>query len=152
MSFFPRKILLATDGSEESGLAMEAAVDLANKTDSELHVVHVGLMSPWTMPDTLSDAQYGRLRQQAQEVLDREVKKIQDAGGTVAEAHLRMGRADVEIVKLGEELGTGLIVVGTRGRETIARILLGSDAESVVRHAACPVMVVRREEWTDRRP
>ncbi|MDP8940255.1 MAG: universal stress protein [Actinomycetota bacterium] len=146
MSFFPRRILLATDGSEDSGFAREAALDLANKTDSELHVVHVGLLSPWAIPDTLSDTQYERLRQQAQEVLDGEVKKVQEDGGTVADAHLRMGRADVEVVKLADELGMGLIVMGNRGRETIARILLGSDAESIVRHAPCPVMVVRREE------
>ena len=146
MSFFPRKILFATDGSEDSDLAMQAAVDLANKTDSELYVVHVGLLSPWAMPDAMSDAQYERLVQQAQKVLDQEVRKVQDAGGTIADAHLRMGRADVEVVRLSQELGAGMLVIGTRGRETIARILLGSDAESIVRHAHCPVMVVRHED------
>jgi universal stress protein A len=146
MSFFPRKVLLATDGSEDSALARDAAVDLADKTDSELHVVHVGLVSPWVVPDTLSDAQYERLRQEAQKILDEEVKKIQEAGGTVTDAHLRMGRADVEVVRLSQEIEAGLLVIGNRGRETIARILLGSDAESIVRHAHCPVMVVREEE------
>jgi universal stress protein A len=146
MSFFPRKILLATDGSKDSALAREAAVDLANKTDSDLHVVHVGLLSPWVMPDTLSDAQYERLRQEAQKILDEEAKKIQEAGGTVTDAHLRMGRADVEVVRLSQELQVGLLIIGNRGRETIARILLGSDAESIVRHAPCPVLVVREEE------
>jgi universal stress protein A len=146
MSFFPSKILLATDGSKDSALAREAAVDLANKTDSDLHVVHVGLLSPWVMPDTLSDAQYERLRQEAQKILDEEAKKIQEAGGTVTDAHLRMGRADVEVVRLSQELQVGLLIIGNRGRETIARILLGSDAESIVRHAPCPVLVVREEE------
>jgi universal stress protein A len=146
MSFFPRKILLATDGSKDSALAREAAVDLANKTDSELHVVHVGLLSRWVMPYTLSDAQYERLRQEAQKILDEEAKKIQEAGGTVTDAHLRMGRADVEVVRLSQELQVGLLIIGNRGRETIARILLGSDAESIVRHAPCPVLVVREEE------
>ena len=146
MSFFPRKVLLATDGSKDSALARDAAIDLVNKTDSELHVVHVGLLSPWVVPDTLSDAQYERLRQEAQKILDEEVKKIQEAGGTITDAHLRMGRADVEIVRLSQELGAGLLIIGNRGRGTIARILLGSDAESIVRHAHCPVMVVREED------
>ena len=145
MSFFPRKILFAADGSDDSDLAMQAAVDLANKTDSELHVAHVGLLSPWAMPDAMSDAQYERLVQQAQQVLDQEVRKVQEAGGSVADAHLKMGRADVEVVRLSQELGAGMLVIGTRGRETIARILLGSDAESIVRHAHCPVLVVRHE-------
>lgn len=146
MAFFPRTILLATDGSEESGLALEAAVDLANKTGSDLHVVHVGLMSFWVYPDTTRTEQIEDLRREAQKVLDAEVKKVEAAGGTVAHAHLRMGRADVEIVRLSEEIGAGLIVMGNRGIGTVARILLGSDAESIVRHAPCPVMVVRQED------
>jgi universal stress protein A len=146
MSFFPRKILLATDGSEDSARARNAAVDLARETSSELHVVHVGLLSPWAVPDTLSDAQFGRLRQQAQQVLDSEVEKIQQAGGTIADVHLKMGRADVEVVRLSQQIGAGLLVIGNRGQGTIARILLGSDAESIVRHAPCPVMVVREDE------
>ena len=146
MSFFPRKILLATDGSEDSARARNAAVDLARETSSELYVVHVGLLSPWAVPDTLSDAQFGRLRQQAQQVLDSEVEKIQQAGGTIADVHLKMGRADVEVVRLSQQIGAGLLVIGNRGQGTIARILLGSDAESIVRHAPCPVMVVREDE------
>ena len=146
MSFFPRTILLATDGSEDSARARDAAVDLARETGSELHVVHVGLLSPWAVPDTLSDAQFERLRQQAQQVLDGEVSKIQEAGGNLADVHLKMGRADVEIVRLAQQIRAGLLVIGNRGQGTIARILLGSDAESIVRHAPCPVMVVREDE------
>lgn len=146
MTFFPRTILLATDGSEESGLALEAAVDLANNSDSPLHLVHVGLMSFWVYPDTTRSEQVEELRRGARKLLDAQAKKVEEAGGTVAQAHLKMGRADVEIVRLSGEIGAGLIVVGNRGVGTIARILLGSDAESIVRHAPCPVMIVRPEE------
>ena len=65
------------------------------------------------------------------------------AGGTVAQAHLRMGRADREIAALAEEIGVGLVVMGSRGRGGIRRALLGSVSDSVVRHAHCPVLVVR---------
>jgi nucleotide-binding universal stress UspA family protein len=150
VSFFPTKVLFATDGSEDSELALEAAVDLANKTGSELHVVHVGLISPWTVPDTLSETQYERLAQQARQVLEDSVKHVREAGGEVTDAHLKMGRADVEVVRLAEEIGAGLVIVGNRGRDTISRILLGSDAESIVRHAPCPVLVVRKEEHDGR--
>jgi nucleotide-binding universal stress UspA family protein len=146
MSFFPRVILLATDGSEESALALEAAVDLSNKTESDLHVVHVALMSFWVYPDTTSTEQAQGLRREAQKLLDAQVEKVEKAGGTVAHSHLRMGRADAEVVRLGEEIEAGLIVMGSRGVSTITRILLGSDAESIVRHAHCPVMIVRPEE------
>ena len=51
MSLFPRRILLATDGSEEAELAALRAVDLAERTDSELHVVHVGLVPSFLSSD-----------------------------------------------------------------------------------------------------
>jgi nucleotide-binding universal stress UspA family protein len=47
---------------------------------------------------------------------------------------------------LAEEIGAGLIVIGSRGRGGIRRALMGSVSDSVVRHAHCPVMVVRPEE------
>ncbi len=48
-----------------------------------------------------------------------------------------------EIVRLAEELGVGLIVLGSRGVGGVRRALMGSVSDSVVRHAHCPVMVVR---------
>ncbi len=50
---------------------------------------------------------------------------------------------DRAIVRLGEEIGAGLIVMGSRGRGRMQRVLLGSVSDSVVRHAHCPVLVVR---------
>lgn len=73
MGFFPRKVLLAADGSAESQLAVEAAVDISKETGSELHVVYVGLISPWAHPDAMSPTQYGRLKREAQQVLDAQV-------------------------------------------------------------------------------
>jgi nucleotide-binding universal stress UspA family protein len=56
-----------------------------------------------------------------------------------------MGDAAQEIVNLAEELKVGLIAVGSRGRSRIKRALMGSVSDSVVRHAHCPVLVVRNE-------
>jgi hypothetical protein len=95
MSIFPTKILLATDGSEEAELALLTAVDLANRTDSELHVVHVGGEYhpdlPTLLKPRLFEERLRELEQEAREVLEGQVKKIEEVGGTVAEAHLRMG-------------------------------------------------------------
>ncbi len=154
MSIFPTKILLATDGSEEAELARKTAVDEANSTNSELHVVTVG---PW-MPDpayatheaslrwqTFEQASE-EIRKEAQEILDNQVRKIEEEGGSVQEAYLRRGRKDQEIVRLAEEIGAGLIVIGSRGRGGVRRALMGSVSDSVVRHAHCPVLVVRKEK------
>lgn len=144
MAGFPEKILVATDGANDSDLAIERAVDLANKTGSELHVVYVLIVSHWMVPDTLSETQYRRLREGAQEVLDQQVEKAEKLGGKVAQGHLKTGRrADEEIINLAEELEADLIVVGSRGAGTISRAFMGSDSESIVRHADVPVLVVR---------
>ena len=57
-----------------------------------------------------------------------------------------MGHPDTEIVGLAGRLGAGLIVVGSRGRGPLKRALMGSVSDSVVRHAHCPVLVVRHAE------
>jgi nucleotide-binding universal stress UspA family protein len=150
MSNFPTRILLATDGSEEAELAALRAVELAETTDSELHVVHVGVVPIFlqSYPGTLG--YYGKLYEQIEEVsrdlLRKESWRVKAAGGTVAETHLRMGQVDLEIVALAEELGAGLIVMGCRGLGGVRRALMGSVSDSVVRHAHCPVLVVRQEK------
>ena len=106
MTLLPRRILLATDGSEEAELAAGAAVEFARSTGSELHVVHVKLL-PLTppYPEVLGwreDLEWAE--REARELLDEQVKKVEDAGGTVAEAHLREEQP-AEIVALAEELG-----------------------------------------------
>jgi nucleotide-binding universal stress UspA family protein len=150
MSIFPTRILLATDGSEEAELAALRAVELADATDSELHVVHVGVVPLFlkSYPGTLG--YYGKLQEQIEEVsrelLRKQSWRVKAAGGTVAGTHLRMGQVDLEIVALAEELGADLIVMGSRGLGGVRRALMGSVSDSVVRHAHCPVLVVRQEK------
>ena len=69
--------------------------------------------------------------------------KIEASGGKVEGSHHASGRPDAEIVALAEEIGAGLIVMGARGVGGIRRALMGSVSESVLRHAHCPVLMVR---------
>lgn len=71
------------------------------------------------------------------------MKQIEADGSTVTQAHLRVGRPDEQIVALAEEIGVGLIVMGSRGLGGLRRLLMGSVSDSVVRHAHCPVLIVR---------
>jgi nucleotide-binding universal stress UspA family protein len=149
MSIFPTTILLATDGSREAGLAARTAVDLAASTGSELHVVTAGRMFPTAAYEAYTETMEGLLRQEARQVLDEEIRKIEEAGGMVAGSHVRMGdRRDEAIVRLAEEIGAGLIVMGSRGLGGVRRALMGSVSDSVVRHAHCPVLIVRPERET----
>ncbi len=122
-------------------MAASTAADLASRTDSGLHVVHVGVLQPTFLSQT--ELEPAQLARQAQELLDEQVRKVEEAGGTVEEAHLRRGRADEEIVELAQSISAGMIVMGSRGHGRIRRALMGSVSDSVVRHAHCPVTIVR---------
>jgi nucleotide-binding universal stress UspA family protein len=123
-------------------LAAATAADLARRTDSELHLIHVGELRPTFLAQT--ELEPAQLERQARELLDEQVRRVEEAGGTVEEGHLRLGRADEEIVDLAQSIGAGMIVMGSRGRGRIRRALMGSVADSVVRHAHCPVTIVRQ--------
>ena len=150
MSIFPTRILLATDGSEEAELAALRAVDVAESTDSELHVVHVGVLPTFLVsyPGTLgySGKLYEQIQEESRERLRELSWRVKVAGGTVAGSHLRMGAVDLEVVALAKELGVGLIVMGCRGHRGIRRAIEGSVSDGVIRHAPCPVLVVRSHE------
>ena len=144
MSIFPTRILVATDGSREAELALTTAADLAKSTDSELHVVHVGDSPLVYHPERHAyQAEYEEHEKESQQLLESQVDHLEGAIATEAQVHLRMGKADEEIVELAQSIDAGLIVMGSRGHGRLRRALVGSVSESVVRHAHCPVTIVR---------
>ena len=147
MTIFPTSILLATDGSREAVLAARTAVDIAEKTGSELHVIHVHriLPVPYAYRGRYTEPRPEPPGGEARTLLNRQIREIESAGGKVAGTYLREGDPDAEIVTVGEEIGAGLIVMGSRGRGGIRRALMGSVSDFVVRHAHCPVLVIRSE-------
>jgi nucleotide-binding universal stress UspA family protein len=149
MSIFPTKILLATDGSRDAELAGTTAADMASSTDSELHIVTVAPGYPSVEVNVPQVVE--QLHTQAERVLEEQIEKVEQAGGKVAQKHLKIAdpmgerhRAQ-QILLVAEEIGAGLIVMGSRGRGGVRRALMGSVSDSVVRHAHCPVLVVRYE-------
>ncbi len=108
MSIFPTKILLATDGSEEASLAARTAVELADKTNSELQVAFVlrtqDVPDYATMGFDIEKLHEEEIRQMGQRLLEEQVRRVEEVGGT---------------------------------------------SDSVVRHAHCPVLVVRNYQETD---
>ena len=144
MAVFPTRILLATDGSPDARHAAQTAVELAERTGSELHVVHVGEYLPTYFAQT--EEEPAELRDAARRLLEEEAGRLGSTGGAVTDTHLRLGRPAEEIVDLSEELNVGVIVVGSRGQSALRRALMGSVSDSVVRHAPCPVFVIRAAE------
>ena len=153
MSTFPAKILVATDGSGDAALAVQAAVDLSNETGADLHVVHVGESQPVYPPPASGppppSPSSGEIQRVARGLLDTQLKMVGEMGGRVEEAHLRLGRPAEEILRLSEEIVAGLIVVGNQGHSgrfsRMRRFIMGSVSENVTRYARCSVMVVRKD-------
>lgn len=150
MSYFPTKILLATDASKDAVKAAQMASEIANISGSELHVLHVGNTTTFHVAPSAEvslasrSVSYGEIQEMAQERLEEAVGQVEEAGATIAQAHLRMGDPDEEILRFCDEQGGfGLIVVGSRGLSTMKRMVMGSVSESIVRHAPCPVLVAR---------
>jgi nucleotide-binding universal stress UspA family protein len=146
MSIFPTNIVLATDGSREAELAASTAAKLAERTNSKLHVVHVMHTGEHLLSEDEILASYDAKsaeKEAEQALLENMAGPVENVGASVAGTHLRTSRPDAEIVALAEGLGAVLIVMGSRGRGGLRGALMGSVSDSVVRHAHCPVLVVR---------
>jgi nucleotide-binding universal stress UspA family protein len=148
VSVFPTTILMATDGSDEATRATEAATELSRETGSEVHVIYVlptpaQLIGHHLYSDEIRESLIGGAERDAETFLKEQAEKIGSGGGKVAETHLRSGDPDKEIIRTAEALGVGLIVIGSRGLGAISRALIGSVSDSVVKHAHCPVLVMR---------
>lgn len=137
-----KKILIATDGSENNQTAVEEGIKIAQACGSSLYVVYVIDMRTFEsvpadigMRDT-----YLLLQNEANQVLDRVIKL---GGDLKMETKILEGRPATEIVDFAVENGVDLIVIGTQGKTGIKRLLLGSVAETVIRSATSMVLVVK---------
>ena len=140
---FPEKILLATDGMQNTSLAARAAVDLAKGGGAELHVVHA-----WhTVPSPHFDHVIrSGLEDAGREALEEQVRWIENEGGTVSRAHLWEGQAVEAIIAGAEEIGAGLVLAGSRGMGRLGRMALGSVSTGLAHRSPCPVLIVREGE------
>jgi nucleotide-binding universal stress UspA family protein len=145
-----KKILVATDFSEPSAVAVKYAVALAEAFGASLHVLHVieeFYVHGWAGEGYIPDI--GSLRQAMREQANAQLQKTltpADQERFHAQTVIKWGAPFVEIVRYAKEQGIDLVVMGTHGRGPIAHMLMGSVAEKVVRKAPCPVLTVRHPE------
>jgi len=140
-----RKILVGSDFSDSSEKAVRWAVDLAKEREAQVLLLHViqPPAYPPMMGGLMDPSQYeAGLRQDA----DRRLKEIAaKEKGVRLETRLLTGDPSVDICEVAQKEGVDLIVVGSHGRTGASRLLIGSVAERVVRHAPCAVLVVGRK-------
>ena len=148
--FAVKTILVPTDFSENSMLALQQAAQFATKFDAELVLLHV--VETLVYPAVTFGAGASslpvlaeELHQNASTQMDRVLaEKVPE--GIRARGLLREGPAAVEVCAVATEEKADLIVIATHGHTGIKHMLLGSTAEKVVRTAPCPVLTVRDPE------
>ena len=144
----PKHVLAVTDFSDASDEALRQANGYARITDAKLTVLHVvpdwmranPLIPDGSPRETDNEVQ---MEQRALDDLAARVKEHTGRFGADVEIAVRSGAADAAVVRYAEQNGVDLVVVGATGRTGLARLLLGSTAERVVRHAHCSVLVAR---------
>ncbi len=141
-------VLAATDFSEHSQQAVDAAIAIAKQFGAELHLVHafqtpVPILSPYEV--VVPDGFLEQARNSAGRKLNTVVEKISSEGVEVT-SHLTEIPAAPSIARLAGELGVDLIVLGTRGNTGLKHSLLGSVAERTIRLAPCSVLTVKGKD------
>ena len=151
------RVLIATDFSNASLPALAAAVIETKRRHAQLHIVHClyfgsgnttsiypTVVGPSSLP--IDDGSIAELHRQAKRRMESVLRRF----SAIAELHVVRGEPASAILALSDELRAELLVVGTRGRTGLSRLVLGSVAEFVVRHAKQPTLVVRLAPFNPR--
>ena len=142
------RILAATDSSEPAQAAVRHAVGLASATGATLHVLYVvDTETSWL---TVSKADVKQTLRAVGESVGENVLADAEAhaadAGVPVETALREGVPDEEILAHADDIDADLVVLGTHGRDGVARRVLGSTTERVARDANTPVLTVHTND------
>ncbi len=147
-----RKILVPIDGSPASNLGLDEAIRLAKDQGAKLRLFHlVDEFVAVSGPDSAtvySGDLIEALRQDGKRIIEKAEVLARAKGLTPESVMLESfgGRAADSIVQQAKKWGADLIVLGTHGRRGVKRLVMGSDAEQVVRTAPVPVLLVRSKQ------
>jgi nucleotide-binding universal stress UspA family protein len=149
------RILVPTDGSEQSASAADHALEIARQFGSAVHAVHVvDDRGPGRAAEAVSElSPRAEEREEGQERLERAGDELTAAiterareAGLDAHGEVLHGEPADQITEYAKANDMDLIVLGARGRSAVGKFLLGSVAGKVARHASTPVMLVRVDE------
>ncbi|MEO7954474.1 MAG: universal stress protein [Polaromonas sp.] len=147
-----QRILVPVDGSQTSDKALQAALQMSKESGGCVRIVHLidasaYLSGPAGYLDFPSDL-LGTMRDAGKKVLE-DAANLAKIAGVQAETHLFDsfdGRLADVVSDAALQWNADLVVVGTHGRRGVGRMLLGSGAEQILRHAPVPVLVIRSDE------
>jgi nucleotide-binding universal stress UspA family protein len=147
-----KKVMIATDGSDYSKLAVDKGIELARLSGGTVYavcVVSTSYLYPMNGDYFMGMSPYWEsmheaLKTQGQQAVNY-VKGAGEVEGVIVEPVLLEGHPADELIRYAEENEIDIIVMGTLGKTGLDRLLLGSVAGNVVRHSKIPVMVVREK-------
>jgi len=140
------KILCPVDFSEVSGKSIRYAREFAVGMGASLHLLNVVEPRPMAVDMSLS---YVPLEEDLEKAAREDLEEIAGAErkhGVEVSLDVRIGSPSDSILEVAAEEGVSLIILGSHGKTGLSRLLMGSVAESVVRKAKCPVLIVKAEE------
>ena len=147
-----KRILVAVDGSPTANRGLKAAIALARDQDASLEIVHViddatmiAYLPGEYVPAQYIDSMLKDLRKAGEAVVAKAAKEASEAGVAARSALIETRGSTVAhaILRQARKLRPDIIVLGTHGRRGLRRVILGSDAETVVRESSVPVLLVR---------
>ncbi len=136
------KILVPTDGSDYSFKAGEHAVYLAQLTGARLYVLYV-VDTDMAFHSGIHYAEDVSGLEKSGPDATGKIRSICERAGIPCEEMIIRGKPADVIVDTAEKTGASLIVIGSLGMSAIERVLIGSVSDKVMRHAKCPVLLVR---------
>jgi len=141
---FIKKILIPTDGSDSSMRAADFALKLGKHFESEIIAIYV--IDRVILEEISKIHERHQLEEEIKRKAERCLRyiiKLAEREGLKASSILVEGQPHDQIVRHAESLGADIIVMGSKGRRGMNRILIGSVAERVIEYAPCPVLVIR---------
>lgn len=140
-----KNILVPIDFTDDAQRVLQLAQQLAAETGAHLALLHVGIQTDAALGGAAGTVYHNladRIEVEQRETLARIARERVPADQPCSQ-HIRHGEPAAEILACAEEGGHDLIVMGTHGRKGLARMLLGSVAEQVVRDSPIPVLLTR---------
>ncbi|RLF34138.1 MAG: universal stress protein [Thermoplasmata archaeon] len=141
------RIIVPVDGSEESKKAAKKALYIAKHINSDvvaLYVMDTPLLARYTYGDDILTPDIHALLKKEGNLVLAEVERMGKRAGVRVIRKMVEGIPDEEIIKIARK--KDLIVMGSKGKTALDRILVGSVSEKVIHHAPCAVMIVRERE------
>ncbi|RSL32948.1 universal stress protein [Salibacterium salarium] len=137
-------MLVAVDGSEESKIALNKAIELANDNNASLVIAHIIDTRTFATIEQYDRTIVSRAENYGQELLEQYKEKAEHAGIEDVTTIIDFGSPKVKIPKdIAKQYGIDLILTGATGLNAVERMLIGSVSEAIARQAKCDVLIVR---------